>query len=124
MDRRYPPEEDASDPDMTDIVHLEAELLGEPVGESDQTLFDTALRARLVMLRDDWNEPLVVPGQVYSEARDHNPDAEAHTAIELADVVHRYLEKRGLDTFKELLNREPELLRQYRNAKQAQQEFN
>ncbi|QSW98165.1 hypothetical protein [Haloterrigena alkaliphila] len=109
---------------MAELVRLEADLLGEPVGESDQTLFDTALRAHLVMLRDDWNEPLVVPGQVYSEARDHNPDAEAHTAIEFADAVHRYLEKRGLDTFKELLNREPELLSQYRDVKQAQQESN
>lgn len=34
------------------------------------------------------------------------------------------LEKRGLDTFKELLNREPELLSQYRDVKQAQQESN
>lgn len=67
MDDRHPPEEDAFAPDMADIVRLEAELLGEPVGESDQTLFDTALRARLVVLRYNWNEPLVVPGQVYSD---------------------------------------------------------
>jgi len=124
MDRGHPSEEDASGPDMADIVRLEAELLGEPVGESDQTLFDTALRARLVMLQDDWDESLIVPGQVYAEARDYNPQADAHTAVEFADVVTRYLEKRGLETLNDLLNWEPKLLNQYRYVKQAQQESN
>ncbi|WP_143824888.1 hypothetical protein [Natronoarchaeum philippinense] len=109
---------------MADIIRLEAKLLGEPVGESEQTLFDTALRARLVMLQDDWDESLIVPGQVYAEAVDHNPQADAHTAIEFADVVTRYLEKRGLETLDDLLNWEPKLLNQYRYEKQAQQESN
>ncbi|WP_155118411.1 hypothetical protein [Halorubrum sp. BV1] len=109
---------------MAEIVRLEAKLLGEPIGEPDKTLFDTALRARLVMLRDDWAEPLVVPGQVYAEAMEHNSQADAHTAIEFADAVSRYLEKRGIDTREDLLNWEPKLLSQYRHEKQAQQEFN
>jgi len=107
---------------MGDIVRLEASLLGEPVGESDQTLFDTALRARIVTLRINLDEPLVVSGQVYAEALDYNPQADAHLAVELVDVVSCYLEERGLDTREELLNWEPKLLNQYRREKQAHQE--
>lgn len=124
MDRGYPPKEDAPAPDMADIVRLEADLLGEQVGESDKTLFDTALRARLVMLQGDWDESLIVPGQVYAEALDHNPQADAHTAVKFADVVTRYLETRGYETLDALLNWEPKLLNQYRREKQTQQESN
>lgn len=124
MNREHNSEENAFEPDMAEIVRLEADLLGEPIGESNKTLFDTALRARLVMLRDDWTEPLVVPGQVYAEAMEHNPQADAHTAVEFADAISRYLEKRGLDTRQELLNWEPKLLSQYRHERQAQQDLN
>lgn len=108
------PEHDDFSSEMSDIVQLEAELLGSSDSETTNTLFDTALRAHIVTRQHGLEEPLLIAGQVYVEAKDYESGANPETAIEFTRAVKAYLANKGIETLEELLNRKGKLLNQHR----------
>lgn len=134
---------DVEDPDLADIVRLEAQVIGEPLSSSNRMLFDTVLRTRIVLMQNDDLERLIedaldlrteneldpqlkeylaelilIAGQIHAEAEDYNADVNQADVLAFTHAVNAYLEQRNLNTVDDLLEQEIELLDRYRRARQ------